>query len=424
MGKRIIAVILAAFYLFTSLASPVVAAVSYSYDANGNMTSDGTYCYEFNEANQIKNVKKCITSELIAEYYYDYQGNRKWKKIYANGVLQKKVFEISDEYDLNFLASNSAYMYSTYYYENGKLVGKKNPDGSKNYLHGDHLGSTTLLTKQDGTLAENTTYDPFGEVTSGGTKSKFLYTGQEKDPETSLNYYNARYYNSRMRRFTQPDTLIADVYNPQDLNRYSYVNNNPLTYDDPTGHFWQEIPILGLEAFTLGFAASGFSTGWQYSSDTTFTGRFQSGLAGANDLLQTSEGQFLTNTLFLAAGLYQPRNASARLSETEEVGNKPYSNSRPPYAKGQEVAVYGNAAKASPNGKVYDPNIKELELPWDRSLPRNGQWDMGHIPQQKYSTVHARYMNGEMTKQEFLNWYRDPNNYRPESPSINRSNKY
>ena len=188
MGKRIIAVILAAFYLFTSLASPVVAAVSYSYDANGNMTSDGTYCYEFNEANQIKNVKKCITSELIAEYYYDYQGNRKWKKIYANGVLQKKVFEISDEYDLNFLASNSAYMYSTYYYENGKLVGKKNPDGSKNYLHGDHLGSTTLLTKQDGTLAENTTYDPFGEVTSGGTKSKFLYTGQEKDPETSLNY--------------------------------------------------------------------------------------------------------------------------------------------------------------------------------------------------------------------------------------------
>ncbi len=80
------------------------------------------------------------------------------------------------------------------------------------------------------------TYDPWGKVLGGGTQSKFLYTGQEKDTETNLNYYNARYYSADTRRFTQPDDIIQDIYNPQTLNRYSYVSNNPLRYTDPTGH--------------------------------------------------------------------------------------------------------------------------------------------------------------------------------------------
>lgn len=76
-----------------------------------------------------------------------------------------------------------------------------------------------------------------GEVKSGGTANKFQYTGQERDAETNLHYYNARYYDPHIRRFTQPDDIIQNVYNPQDLNRYSYVRNNPLKYTDPTGHF-------------------------------------------------------------------------------------------------------------------------------------------------------------------------------------------
>lgn len=416
---RITAIFVALLYLFSSIVSPVLAAISYTYDANGNMTSDGTYCYDFNEANQIKAVKKCANNELLAEYYYDYKGNRKWKKLYASGVLQKKVFEISDEYDLNFIASNSAYQYSTYYYANGKIVGKKNPDGTKNYFHGDHLGSTTLVTKQDGTLAENTTYDPFGKVRSGGTKNKFLYTAQEKDPETELNYYDARYYDAKMRRFTQPDALIADVYNPQDLNRYSYVNNNPLTHNDPTGHCIEdfciaEISLAGMwlgthpEVVTnAGFAAYGY-----YNA--------------ANAFLHGDKEAGYANLAFgsmALAGMVGAIKEPALEEPVVEQGGKPYTNSRPSYAKGQVETVYENAVKASPNGKVYDPNTG-AELPWDRSFPRNGQWDMGHIQQEKYSVVHDRYMNGEMTTREFLDWYRNPSNYHPESPSSNRSNKY
>ena len=53
-----------------------------------------------------------------------------------------------------------------------------------------------------------------------------------------------------------------------------------------------------------------------------------------------------------------------------------------------------------------------------------GVWDMGHIPEAKYLEMHEAYMNGELTTKEFVDWYNDPANYRPELPSNNRSHKY
>ena len=53
-----------------------------------------------------------------------------------------------------------------------------------------------------------------------------------------------------------------------------------------------------------------------------------------------------------------------------------------------------------------------------------GVWDMGHLPEAKYSEMHEAYMNGELTTKEFVDWYNDPANYRPELPSNNRSHKY
>lgn len=104
------------------------------------------------------------------------------------------------------------------------------------YYHNDHLGSASVITDENGDVLEETTYDPWGSIETGGTTSKFLYTGQEYDAETGLNYYNARYYSADLRRFTQPDNYIQDIYNPQMLNRYSYTLNNPLRYTDPSGH--------------------------------------------------------------------------------------------------------------------------------------------------------------------------------------------
>ncbi len=82
------------------------------------------------------------------------------------------------------------------------------------------------------------TYYPFGTVrtASGTLPTDYTFTGQKLDASSNLLYYGARYYAADLGRFTQPDSLIPDPYNPQSLNRYSYVLNNPMRYTDPTGH--------------------------------------------------------------------------------------------------------------------------------------------------------------------------------------------
>ena len=99
--------------------------------------------------------------------------------------------------------------------------------------------------------------------------------------------------------------------------------------------------------------------------------------------------------------------------------NKPYSKSRPKYAKGQVEEVWERAKDE--DGLVRDPYTEEV-LSWDKSKPR--EWDMGHIPEEKYSEMHKKYMDGKMSKEDFLKWYRNPDNYRPQSRHSNRSHKY
>jgi hypothetical protein len=106
------------------------------------------------------------------------------------------------------------------------------------------------------------------------------------------------------------------------------------------------------------------------------------------------------------------------LDEVVEA-NKAYSASRPSYGKNQVEDVW-EAAKQK-NGKVYDPNTGE-ELVWSKEGKRN--WDMGHKPGKEYKKLHKDYMDGKITKDEFLKEYRNPQNYQPESQAANRSRKY
>lgn len=248
---RIIVGIFSFLYIFSITISPVMASRAYTYDANGNMTSDGARCYEYNEANQVKHVKHCNNNQPIADYIYDYNGNRIVKKQYNSGTLEKTVISPNDEYDITKLASSSATYTSSYYYANDQLIAKKDPYNNFTYYHNDHLGSASIVTNEGGDVVEETTYDPWGEVKSGGTKNKYQYTGQEKDDETGLNYYNARYYDPHTKRFIQPDEIIQNIYDPQTLNRYAYVRNNPLKNTDPTGHIFDTILDIGFVAWDI-----------------------------------------------------------------------------------------------------------------------------------------------------------------------------
>ena len=101
-----------------------------------------------------------------------------------------------------------------------------------------------------------TKYYPYGVVQEGGSE-KYLYTGKERDKGTGLYYYESRYYNPKTGRFVQPDTIIPNVYNPQSLNHYSYVLNNPMRYTDPSGH--EVNTLLVLAAATYLFLATAYS---------------------------------------------------------------------------------------------------------------------------------------------------------------------
>ncbi len=96
------------------------------------------------------------------------------------------------------------------------------------------------LTNNSGVEVQRLSYLPFGETASNQSSKDFdqrRFTGQELDPETGLYNYGARYYNPALGRFISADTLVSDPGKPQALNRYSYVQNNPINLTDPSGHY-------------------------------------------------------------------------------------------------------------------------------------------------------------------------------------------
>lgn len=209
-----------------------VTSIINIYDANGNLvTGDGRY-YEYNDANQLVRVHQgdVVTGPVVAEYFYDSAGQRV-KKI-ENGVVS---YYIGKHYEKQVGGSDAG---STSYYfgEGGERLAKKDPKGDVYYYHLDHLDGVNAVTKgSDGTVVARADYLPFGDVRAGGSGAeKYTYTGKEQD-KTGLYYFEARYNSSEFRHFTQADIADPDYGDPQDLNRYAYVGNNPLSYIDPDG---------------------------------------------------------------------------------------------------------------------------------------------------------------------------------------------
>lgn len=119
------------------------------------------------------------------------------------------------------------------------------------YVVTDALGNVRAIEDEQGNVIERHDYLPFGEECTtgpclshpgvgGGQPRKF--TGKERDPETGLDYFGARYYGSKVGRFTTVDpvnTWKANLVDPQRWNRYAYARNNPLRYVDPDG----QVPV-------------------------------------------------------------------------------------------------------------------------------------------------------------------------------------
>ena len=123
-------------------------------------------------------------------------------------------------------------------------IAEVDKNGILTYVHTDILGSAVLLTDPSGAVVGTYEYEPLGDLVGlleTGEGTDYLFTGQEYDVESSLYYYNARYYNPRIGRFISRDAFMGRDGDVLSKNRYIYVKNNPLKYVDPSGEEEEEL---------------------------------------------------------------------------------------------------------------------------------------------------------------------------------------
>jgi RHS repeat-associated protein len=247
--RKAVSCLLILLLIFAIVAASSAAASTsdtFTYDACGNMINGSGVLYVYNDANQLVRIINETDNSTVAEYFYDANGQRV-KKVEGNVTT----YYIGSHFETK--VNGSTVENTSYYFANNERVARKDPDGALYSYHGDHLGSTSVVTNETGVQTEEVAYYPYGSTKERiGEGSTYLFTDQEFDDESGLYYYGARYYNPDLTRFMQPDTVTQDVYNPQNLNRYAYVLNNPLKYTDPTGHI---IPFLFAAIVIAGVAA-------------------------------------------------------------------------------------------------------------------------------------------------------------------------
>jgi RHS repeat-associated protein len=131
-----------------------------------------------------------------------------------------------------------------YIFFNGQRVARRDIAGNTvHYYFSDHLGTHAVVMNAAGTQCEqDADYYPYGGVENDNCTTpvaqNYKFTGKERDSESGLDNFGARYDAFTMGRFMTPDPVFisADrVFDPQSLNLYAYVRNNPLSLTDPTG---------------------------------------------------------------------------------------------------------------------------------------------------------------------------------------------
>jgi len=198
-------------------------ADTYTYDNNGNMTGGAGRTFTYDYDNRATSIVKAGAATISV---YDASGIRV-KKVTPGftTIYIGKHYECTSGVCTKYLFAGSDRIVSI--------------EGSNTrYYHTDHLGSSSVITDQSGGSVQSIYYYPYGEIhTNSGTDvARHKFTGQEWDAETGLYYYGARYYDPRLVRFTSADTIVPSAFDPQALNRYSYVLNNPIILKDLDGH--------------------------------------------------------------------------------------------------------------------------------------------------------------------------------------------
>jgi RHS repeat-associated protein len=213
---------------------------TYGYDANGNMTTrtEGgvSYTQTFDAENRLISI---TAGGLTTQFLYDGDGNLV-KKIKTDG---SKTIYVGGIYEVDKNSGGTVTGTKTYY----PAAGAMRVGSTLYYVLKDHLGSASVVTNTSGTIVGEDRFYPFGETrfTTGTMFTDKLYTGQREITGLGIYHYGARFYSPKLGRFLSADTIVPGYANPQNLNRYTYVINNPLRYTDPTGHMFDDGCSMG-----------------------------------------------------------------------------------------------------------------------------------------------------------------------------------
>ncbi len=233
-----------------------VGGVSFTYDQNGNLKSDGVKTYAYDWANHLIEVRDASTTALLVSFEYDAVGRRVRKQVFGtNAKTSTFVYDgvqLMEEYD------GSGTRVAHFIHGDGiDRAAVIETATSTFYCHLDRLGSVSAITDGSGAVVERYFYGPNGEtqiyngqgqpVTSSTVGNPFGYTGHVYDSEIGLYHYRARAYSPAIGRFLQLDPAgFVDG-----MNRYQYAGGNPLRFLDPSGcGFWDAVGSMIISGIT------------------------------------------------------------------------------------------------------------------------------------------------------------------------------
>ena len=224
----------------------VVGSTTLSYNDNGNLIAstdtEGTTSYEYDYADRLTKVTE--PNGRVTRYGYDAFGLRMGKGVTEPGEQNEVITNylnspLGDGYTL---VENTGKQYSYYFHGNGLVARVEHNCDETSYTaynySFNHLGSTTEITGEDGSVVNSYSYNQDGKVVSSveGLFNNLTYVGAYgiTDEKNGLYYDRVRHVSASTMSFTSPDP-VGQI---SDLNLYRYVNNNPIRNIDITGNDW------------------------------------------------------------------------------------------------------------------------------------------------------------------------------------------
>ena len=210
-----------------------ISSPGYTYDANGNMTSDGAQTYDYDTLNRLSRVKDA-EGTAIATYAYD-ASNRRISSTDSSGTT----YFHYDGASPNVIAETDGQggTIASYAYDAAGRLHSMRRGGETYYYHANGHGDVVALTDASGEVVNSYRYDPWGKVLSASetVANPYRYAGYRYDDVTGLYHLWNRYYSPTTMRFITKDLNPGAVRNPASLNGYSYCWGNPVNLADMDG---------------------------------------------------------------------------------------------------------------------------------------------------------------------------------------------